>query len=944
MSVDEKRSAGTSRSARQGRLAALSALALLTLASAPAQADEPADAARAQQAIEAAERALPPRVVEQVEIPAEAERSTDPIEATRAEPDAPAESAEQAPAAQPEREAPTPRASASLPSPDELFNAEETSSPEPGAEADARAEDAPAAPAPSEPPAEAEVTAEAAPAVSAPPELAPSAPAVIGAPREEAVTFEVVRQLFEEVQQLDLRHTHDLRLTVTDARWPQAVALMDEGECDNALKLAREVLGETEQPPEVRYAVAKMQLCAGEKKEANETLRALVKGDGATARLARRALGLKVEEPTSDEDVTSRTMRARLDAAKKRARRDLDGALEELARLREEATSGWRWYQVRLVEAELLERADRDEDAGQVWLSIYLRTRDWRSGSKIEALIEAFEERTKQRVIGVAERVDRMRELIARGRYRDARKVSVENAKIAGIRGKEVRGWSYFRRALQAESERDREKADDYFGKAEALVSSDVIRPRLYFGWARALRRLDRDDEAIALYERLCEEYPRQQLCPDALYEAGRLLQYQNKHAEARDKFAQLVGLYPFHRDIPDALWRAAFSSYLQEDYAAAQPMLRHLREHYADHRDASELTLGLKAQYWLGVTLLKQGEVEQAARALQLAVDMGPLTWYGRLAAARLEQMGRVPLISMPPSRLSSDDLARLDGVRIPFDERLEEAAALARAGLYTQAAAEVGRQLKSYPRPEGAERLLAHLHLVQARPDLAHWTMKRHIDERGPSSQTVRDWGTAFPLHYMEYAHEYGVKYGVDPFLVMAIIRQESGFRPSVKSYAGAVGLMQLMPGTARYTARVFLEDDSKGFRRRHLIMPEKNVRLGTMYIRVHTAHASDVVSLALAGYNAGPAPLERWFEQYNERELDAWVESITYREARGYVRKVMTSYITYSGLYGDGTLPDIPLKLPEELRDWGEIPEVLDEVSMGEPHAVGEVAALR
>ena len=80
-----------------------------------------------------------------------------------------------------------------------------------------------------------------------------------------------------------------------------------------------------------------------------------------------------------------------------------------------------------------------------------------------------------------------------------------------------------------------------------------------------------------------------------------------------------------------------------------------------------------------------------------------------------------------------------------------------------------------------------------------------------------------------------------------------------------------------------------------------------------------------MALAGYNAGPAPLNSWFKRYGDREIDAWVESITYQQARGYVRKVYTSYVTYSALYGDGTLPTPKLELPKKLREWGDVPEV-------------------
>ena len=251
--------------------------------------------------------------------------------------------------------------------------------------------------------------------------------------------------------------------------------------------------------------------------------------------------------------------------------------------------------------------------------------------------------------------------------------------------------------------------------------------------------------------------------------------------------------------------------------------------------------------------------------------------------------------------------------------------AAELTRLGLYGEALAEVRRQLGVHPTPEGGVALRSALHLARDEPNWAHWIMKSEIQERGPTHRTLRDWGLAFPLNYMELSQRFGEEYGVSPYLVQAIMRQESGFRPEVRSYAGAMGLMQLMPGTARYTARQFLENRS--ISNAQILDPETNVRLGTMYIRIHIAHAADHPPLALAGYNAGPAPLRSWFERYGDREVDAWVESITYAETRGYVRKVMTSYITYQGLYGDGDLPRIELRLPTELRSWGVLPEVTE-----------------
>ncbi len=723
---------------------------------------------------------------------------------------------------------------------------------------------------------------------------------------------------------------YDLSPYLKDATWQEAMALKREGECKKALEVAdAHIKTLEEQAPGVQFAIAMLYECAGKKSDSRKIVKRLAKREDIAGELAKIELGQKVKPRTagSKKDVETATLMVKVNAAKKfaRVKGQLDTGLEQLAELRASAPNSWSWYKIRVIEAELLERADRVEDAGQVWLSIYLRTRDWKSGAKIEDTIEAFEKRHKVQVLGLGERADRVRELVARGRYKEAKRANQELVKWSGASKTEIAAWSNWRKALVAERKKDRDKAIKLFEKSEKQMKRDEGRLRLYFGWARALRRVDRDNEAIALYDRMCEEFPAEALCADAMYEAGRLLQYQNKHELASAHFERLVGLFPDHRDVPDALWRAAFSLYLEGHFEQADPVLRHLRDFYGEQRDESELTLGLKAQYWLGVAALKSGDRLKAMTELQRTIDRGPLTWYGRLASERLSAMGVKPVEFEPTKKLGLDDLRNLEGVYLPKDERMARAAELIRAGLYEEAAKEVASKMKLHPAPEGAERVMASLQLAMGRPDLGHWTMKRHIEPAWPSVSTLRDWATAFPLDYMEYAHQWGVKYSVDPFLVQAIIRQESGFRPAVKSYAGAVGLMQLMPGTARYTAKVFFEDDEKkSYRRKDLLEPEKNIQLGAMYIRVHTAHAMDHIPLALAGYNAGARPLRRWVKQYGERELDAWVESITYREARGYVRKVMTSYVTYSWLYGSGELPTIGMKVPESLRTWGEVPE--------------------
>ncbi len=711
---------------------------------------------------------------------------------------------------------------------------------------------------------------------------------------------------------------------VSDPAWKAVVTMLYDDKCKDAQSKMRALVGEPKasDAPALQYMWARIQMCGSDAAEGKKRLAALVKTGGPIGVLAARRLGDNVTVVVDAEGEEGAYLSTRIGQAKRS--KSVDTALRELDELRGEMRSSSDRLRVERARADVLLGAKRYDEAAAAYLALYRKTRNSSINGAIEDQIEALERKTKKNILSYGERIDRMRSLVARGRYSEAKNVSIENAKIRGVSGSEIRGWTYFRQALQAEREKKRGEAIELFQKADGLVKDSEVRPRLYVGWARALRRTDRDADAIALYTRLCTEFVGHSLCDEAKYEAGRLLQFQNKHARAIEHFDAVIKDYPNSEYVADSLWRKAFSHYLGGEYAKMRAPLERLRTEFGDERDSSELTLGLKATYWLGMSRLKGGDRPEAERLLQETVDRGPLTWYGRLAAVRMTEAGWTASVTLPSQRLGADDLRNLATLRVPQSVRLGVAGELVRLGLWKDALAEMRTQTSIHPVPDGANRLLAATYLANDRPDWAHWIMKKQIVESGPTWSTLRDWGTAFPLDYMDLSHEHGTKAGVSPFLVQAIIRQESGFRPTVASWAGAVGLMQLMPGTAAYTARVFRDEQTK-FKLSELKTPERNVSLGARYIRLHTAHAADSIPLALAGYNAGPRPLESWIERYSDRELDAWVESITFQEARGYVRKVYTSYVTYAALYG-GELPTPDLHVPARLRAWGTVPEVV------------------
>jgi soluble lytic murein transglycosylase len=135
------------------------------------------------------------------------------------------------------------------------------------------------------------------------------------------------------------------------------------------------------------------------------------------------------------------------------------------------------------------------------------------------------------------------------------------------------------------------------------------------------------------------------------------------------------------------------------------------------------------------------------------------------------------------------------------------------------------------------------------------------------------------------------------LDASFVHAVMRQESGYDRFAKSGAGAIGLLQLMPPTARAMAK---KAGVPGFRTDMLTDPVVNLRLGITYLRDLTRVWKGQLPLVLANYNAGPSPTMRWMDAFLNLPVEQAAEEITYWETRDYVKKCMGNYWTYRLLY--------------------------------------------
>ena len=161
---------------------------------------------------------------------------------------------------------------------------------------------------------------------------------------------------------------------------------------------------------------------------------------------------------------------------------------------------------------------------------------------------------------------------------------------------------------------------------------------------------------------------------------------------------------------------------------------------------------------------------------------------------------------------------------------------------------------------------------------------------------NKQITYWQARYPFPYLKEIEQWSEKRQLNPLLVTALIRQESRFETKVRSTAGATGLMQVMPDTAKWIAPQIKFDTKKI----DLQNPNNNIMLGTWYLdHTHQQYGNNSL-LAIASYNAGPGNVSKWLPILPKEDPDEFVESIPFDETKNYVRQVFGNYWNYLRLY--------------------------------------------
>jgi len=390
---------------------------------------------------------------------------------------------------------------------------------------------------------------------------------------------------------------------------------------------------------------------------------------------------------------------------------------------------------------------------------------------------------------------------------------------------------------------------------------------------ARVLVRLG-DAGAREALSGFAQSFPSDTAAPTALYMLGDMLADRGDWSGAARWFGELIARYP--ADLRASLARFRL---------AAQALRDSLRDSAAALFQAEVTAAGPQrttARFWLGkLTLLARDTA--GARATWLALVREDSIGYYGLRARREVDLPPLRIAAAPlpgPSPVVATSLGRIDTLLL--------------AGLDTAAQAEVRALLGRAPQQD-VDALLAWSDGLAARgfgPAAVRLGWQAAL--KSPNDSRVLR--VIFPWPNRRAVEAEAAEFGIDPLLLVAIVRQESVFDAQALSPAGARGLAQLLPGTAALTARGL----DVTFYPEWITVPDLNLHLGAAHLQELLQRFGGRVDAAAAAYNAGGAPVKRWLERPGADDPDEFIELIPYQETRGYVRAVLRNRELYRALY--------------------------------------------
>lgn len=409
--------------------------------------------------------------------------------------------------------------------------------------------------------------------------------------------------------------------------------------------------------------------------------------------------------------------------------------------------------------------------------------------------------------------------------------------------------------------------------------------PETMYWQARALYRINDIDGFNRTIKRLEKEYPKSIYLAELLLILADEARRAGKLSKADEIFKRILN--DFHEKSEDALWALGWMNYTNGNYKESERIFSKLtssvkvngrylfweaksREMLSEDCRVQKVSLSsVRIDSEGGDNFCPEGNKEALSRLLE-STD-----YYGFLAKARFKEFNAL-------------DKLEVSIPEIPEGEVYERIEALRFLGMNKEAIEEIKVALGF---TKGTDEFM---YLGHTAIELGEYKSIIYFVENTKDKEFLP---LAYPLGFWNIIKDVAENEGVDPYLLVALIREESRFDPNAVSTAGAIGLMQLMPFTAhriKKELKMELRDISE------LYDVKKNIFIGAHYLSFLIEEFKKV-PLAIAAYNAGENALKRWLIDSNHKDMDEFIEDIPYQETRNYVKRVLKSYWQYRAING-------------------------------------------
>lgn len=655
---------------------------------------------------------------------------------------------------------------------------------------------------------------------------------------------------------------------------------------------------------QLRVLEAQAQLDAGDPKAAEETLQGLAQGQGVGPELELVRADALLRLDRSGEAIEA--YRAYLGAAPAtrrahEARAKLARALESRAKDadgdRESAESD------AMEAAKLWDRLSLDVPASEYGREAM---RVLRAGA--EARLGRSAKEQKNQVL--ARELGTLRTQLKRRQYETVIAAAKKAGKRSGLSTSAkcefafIEGSAIFKQRKRAASRPVFERAAPLCKKAHA---KDLEVKSRYQG-ARGRYAEGQFTKAARAFEALALDHADHTYADDAWIKAGESWESGGKNKAARRAYRKALSEHPEGDMREEARRRLMLMAFEDADrHSAVSELKVFLKSPDVGSDERARL------EYFLGRAKARGGAMGTQVEAHYLEVlRLRPISYAGLQALSRLKELGPasfeagLALVQAPPEALPALELPGRD---VMGEERARLWARLGAGDRAWEALQELG--VRGWP-------AVALLGEAQAWPEA-----QRRLADLGtawrshsPSETTRSHWELAHPRPFRDLIEGGERKHGVPDLLTFAIMQTESRFDPDVTSWAGARGLIQLMPATAKDLASRAGITLASG----DLYRPDVNLDLGMRYLARLSARrggSAGAASLAAPSYNAGAGAVDRWVDADPDQDLDLFIESIPYKETRRYARSVMGRWFAYRWLYGSDDpalrIPLLPKKIP-------------------------------